>query len=122
MRSCSFCSLQTVETQRVREGGKSHQNYTASADGLNCTKCQRFAWRFCLEDIIEVIELEHTTKDKWYEEVNAYLNGVLPISFIGHCCEWRLKKKTKMESKQQREEVAASRPFDGHLFLPEYAF
>jgi hypothetical protein len=50
---------------------------------------------FCLEEVIEIMEVEQTTKDKWYQEVTTYLNGVLQVSFIGHCCEWRLKKIKK---------------------------
>ena len=119
---CLFCSIQTVEKQRLKKGKKSYMDYEASSEGLKCVKCGGYACRLCLVEVINKFKPIHRTHDRWCREVSKYLEGGSSIPFVGgHCCEWTIQKKlSHVEFSKRCHNVLLPRRFDGYLFLPEY--
>ena len=101
--------------------GKTATELVAASKGLRCAVCRGFVCDTCLEAVIDKVEEKRKSSlvdDRWCSEVQDYLQiGKVPEIFVGHCCEWALKKK---KGEKAASSAAKPRRYDGHLVLPEY--
>ena len=122
VRKCVFCSpfctvkrLKDMKKIKTKKKLEKSMACIATQEGMQCSKCKRFACVTCLQKIITKIPKRNW--DVWCKSVNHFVatKQVRPVPFIGHCCEHNIEKKTPLRDTSHQGPLS-----DGDLFLPEF--
>ena len=91
---------------------------------FSCTKCNSKACISCVKALQNELEIngDHHNDD-WYKRLkDSITNNKQPPSFIGHCCEIRIKIQESIEIQNKHTPKSANVKllhYDGYLHLPE---
>ena len=93
---CVFCGTHSKAIRKRKRvdtthtNGKSEENASLNIahKPLICSVCNSFSCHTCLSALLMKLDEQKETTDVWYGQVKSFLSSnIVPINFVGHCCE-----------------------------------